>query len=145
MAWFRFIIYFQLFASAALELLAAFGYAFGSQFGSLRGEILEAYPAWRLYGYLFAALSVGQGALALYTRSLLAGFRRNGPRLYYVTLACSAAWEVLYVVALYATGVADGTVLSVDVSNAVVAVLTTAVMLAANLRYFGIRKELFQN
>ncbi len=145
MGWFRFIIYFQLFASAVLNFLSAFGYAFGTQFGEFRGLILKAYPAWSLYGYLFAALSVGQGILALYTRSYLAGFRKSGPKLYYVTLACSAAVEVLYTVVLYATGLADSGFVSADYTDAILTALITIGMLAINLRYFGRRRELFRN
>lgn len=143
MKWFKFIIYFQLFANAALNLFNAFQLFTGAHYMEYAEEVYRAYPGLKSADLTYGAACLGLAALAIFARFRLAGFRRNGPGLYYALQVASVAVALVY---LFLAGAAMGQPVSELLDgNVLVTILSGAFLLIVNMIYFGKRMDLFVN
>lgn len=147
MKWFKFVIYFQLFANCVLNALSAIGYLTGSVYGELIDQV---------YGYagglkgldIFMGLAMlATAAAAIYVRMRLAKFCTNGPKLYLIFLGVNAGLTVIYTVAqnVIVSSSALAPYWQPDYTSVVSSVTTTVVMLICNITYFKKRSHLFVN
>lgn len=134
MKWFKFVIYFQLFAFAVINLWNAL-VAFADPGLPL---LARDYPA---IGILYTVYEVALVALAVYAvivRSRLAKFKKNGPRSYLSLQGMSIACSVLYT-----------TLLTILVKhfitdfNVITSLFSSILMLILNKKYFDKRAYLF--
>lgn len=145
MAWFKFIIYFQLFASAVISLITGFMVLTGAHYGS-DGEAEFVYalfpgmsPVDKVYGVVLIALAV----FAIVIRMQLAKFQAKGPKNYMAFLLANAVLSLVYVIAAaIALGEFAG---ELDYSTYIVQTIWSAVLLIANYTYFKKRAGLFVN
>ena len=143
MKWFKFIIYFQLFASAALNLLNAFQLFTGAQYEGQAERVYLLFPGLKTADLLYGALCLVMAALAIYVRFRLAKFRQNGPKLYYTLLIVAIVGALLY---LFLAGAAMGQPVSELLDgNVLITILSGAFLLIVNMIYFGKRMDLFVN
>ena len=77
MNWYKFLIYFFLWVSAAVNIMSGVQYILGGQ----TEEMLEAFPILSTIDLFYGVLTLGMGALALFTRFALANYRKNAPAL----------------------------------------------------------------
>ena len=77
MNWYKFLIYFFLWVSAAVNIMSGVQYILGGQ----TEEMLEAFPILSTIDLFYGVLTLGMGALALLTRFALANYRKNAPAL----------------------------------------------------------------
>ena len=140
MKWFKFLIYFALFASAVLNFFSAISFFTGATYGDpeVIEAIYETYPALKAVDITVGVLTLGLAGLAIFTRFQLAAFKKNAPILLYVMYGLDLAISLLYVlVASVATG------LNLFSGNTAVSILTSVVMIACNVVYFKKRACLF--
>ena len=138
MKWFKFTIYFQLFANALLNLFNGIVYLTGTLYGSDADMVYLTFSGLKALDLLMGILYLGIVVLALVTRFRLAKFRRNGPMLLYIFLAVNLTLLLFYLVAAsLVTGISM--VSSSAISNAV----TLVILLICDYIYFNKRKELF--
>ena len=79
MKWYKFLIYFALWAGAIVNLIDSLQFFTGSILGD-DVEILYAYyPLLKVLNLAFALILVTYAVFAIYTRHRLAQFRQNGP------------------------------------------------------------------
>lgn len=138
MKWFKFTIYFQLFANAVLNLFNAFSSLLGLSYGTYAEDVYFAYPGLHSLDIIMGILYLLLAAFAIFTRFQLAGFKKRGPTLLYVFLAANLVLLLFYVVAasvVTATNLVSVTI----VSNTV----TMVVLLVCDYIYFTKRQELF--
>ena len=145
MGWFKFLIYFGLWAGAVLNLFNAIQLFTGSHYGD-KATIELVY----LVFPDLKGLDVGIGfamvalvALGLITRFRLAGYHKNAPLLLATTYAANAIISIIYVFGA-------GSIVSFDIiadalRSTVTSVITSIVMIIINFIYFGKRKHLFVN
>ena len=143
MKWFKFIIYFQLFANAAVNGISALMTATGAQYQGQADKVYAALPRLRTLDLVYILLLLGLVVLAIVTRMQLARFRRRGPLLYYLLQIANIAVAVLYLLA--ASAVSGVPLSQLDLSNTIVSLGLSLVMLIINIIYFGNRKDLFVN
>ena len=142
MLWYKFLIYFFLWVSAAANILSAYSYVSG---GAQTEEMLAAFPMLKTIDLVYGVLTLGMGVLALLARFALANYRKNAPALtvglfsygFVISLGYNAA--VLSMTAssyepadLILTGLSVGT-----------SVIMNVVMIACNYVYFKKRRRLF--
>lgn len=143
MKWFKFIIYFQLFANAAVNGIAALTTATGARYQGQADKVYAALPRLRTLDLVYILLLLGLVVLAIVARMQLARFRRRGPLLYYLLQIANIAVAVLYLLA--ASAVSGVPLSQLDLSNTIVSLGLSLVMLIVNIIYFGKRKDLFVN
>lgn len=151
MAWFKFIIYFQLFANAVVMLYNAAAGVFGLAYGDDAEFIYAAFPMLKAVDVIYGIICLAFVVMAILIRQRLAHYKKNAPVWYlgYVgavmaagliyTFAGTAAFNIAVAGVLMESGTAKiiGTVLGT--------VIGAAVYFPLNYVYFKKRKELFIN
>lgn len=152
MNWYKFLIYFALFAAAVLNFSASLMY-FTGEIYNMSGESVGS--EW-IYGFFpsLKGLDVFMGIVALvmcagaiFVRFQLAKFKKNGPLFYFILIGVNIATSIIYMIA--------SAVILADISNytttitispsQIVGLITNFVILILNIIYFNKRKHLFVN
>lgn len=145
MKWFKFIIYFQLFAAAVVDVINGITCISGSHYGGDAYWVYSFYPSLKTADVLFGICSLAVAGFAIYVRMRLAKFRRNGPTLYYIFSGATIVISLIYIIAVCsALGASVGELLSASPGTGS-SVITSIIMLVVNYIYFGKRADLFKN
>ena len=140
MKWYKFLIYFALWAGAIVNLIDSLQFFTGSILGD-DVEILYAYyPLLKVLNLAFALILVTYAVFAIYTRYRLAQFRRNGP-------ACLYALYIAQFVFALLVQVVTSLILGewLEGYSFVANSLVFGLILGLNMKYFRKRKHLFVN
>ena len=143
MKWFKFVIYFQLFANALINLANAATVFNGDQYQGAASAVYAVFPAQRAVDIVYGVLCLGLAALGVYTRFRLSGFKRSGPGLYLGLIAANMLVPVLYMLlSSVFTGIPLTGLLDV---NSIMSLAANVAMLVVNKIYFDRRSDLFVN
>ena len=150
MAWFKFIIYFQLFANAVVMVLNAASGIFGLAYGDSAGIIYAVCPMLKAVDVTYGILCLAFAVTAVLIRQRLAHYRKNAPVLYLSFVGVVMASGLIYTfAALAALGTISASVMETGAAgiaaNVLGAVVGAAVFFPLNYVYFNKRKELFIN
>ena len=146
MKWFKFLIYFALFAGAVLNLVNGINYITGGVWvaatdGLLSAEIVYAmFEGLQVLDMVYGILLVAFAGWQIYTRFCLAGFKKNGPLCLYVLYGVGPVLSLFYVI--MASVILGESAIDAGTGASIFASLG---MLGINVAYFGKRKELFKN
>lgn len=137
MAWFKFIIYFQLFAFAIFNVLYAIRCLSGTL---LYGKVYAAYPAMSILDKLMGIVSLGLAVFGIIVRMRLAKYRQNGPSSYLGLLVANFVTSLLYEIAtnviLYPAGFSD-------LGQTLISAAGPLILIFINAAYFKKRMYLF--
>lgn len=139
MKWFRFIIYFQLIASAFLGVLNSVLCFAGMHNARVSDTVYGMYPALRSVDLAFAVCSLVLAVFALYVRQQLAHYRKNAPKKYMLYLAAIWVCSLFY-------NIAAGTVLGkpfLFIDDSFIELIAVAALLKVSMDYFKNRAHLF--
>lgn len=143
MKWFKFILYFQLFANALINLINAVTVFTGAHYQGAADTVYAVFPAEHTVDIVYGLLCLALAAFGIYTRFRLSSFKRNGPGLYLGLIAANILVPVLYMLLSSAvTGIPLTSLLDV---NGIVSLAANVIMLVVNKIYFDKRKDLFEN
>ena len=153
MAWFNFLIYFALFANAALNTSMASYYATGFIHTGSNGwdyaeEVYSKYAAMQTIDVVMAVLCVVLAVFCIFVRFRLARFKKDGPILLMVMYIFSTVINTFYLIFVSSIGVASTSENGVSMTNmsGILITLGTSIALCiANYIYFNNRKEMFKN
>lgn len=152
MKWFKFIIYFQLFANCFFNLVTGILYLNGTIYitqGLTEKQVELAYellPDFQSLDQFYGIAMIIIGIFAIIVRQFLAKYKKNGPTFYYVFLAVNMILPIVYMVALSSImQELDAGSNLFDASSMGSSVAVSIAMLVANIGYFNKRKHLFQN
>lgn len=143
MGWFKFIIYFQLFAAALVNFVNGLTIIRGAHYDGAEDLVYGFYPDLKTVDTVFGVIFIIIAVAALFVRFQLSGFKRGAPSKYYALCIVSTLAGLLYLfIASSVTGVSIG-----DLADAstVSSIVTSIAMLIINVIYFGNRKHLFVN
>lgn len=145
MGWFKFIIYFQLFAAAVVSLFNAFTFLSGTIYGSreVAENLYYIYPEMKLLTMALGVVSVALAVFAIVVRFSLARYKRSGPRLYLILLAVNILVTLVFVFG--AAGILESPVSDFLDSTQISSLVVSLGFLIFNFFYFRERKELFVN
>ena len=153
MKWYKFLINFMLFFSAALNAISGVQLIIGDQYRDgnvdMSGLVYSQFGALKTVDVVAGIVLIAFALFTLYVRSRLAGYCKNGPKMLLLLYILGFAYTVLYAAAVDITLASYG--VSVNIVDFLltdgVTVLTTAVadgvMIVINLEYFRNRKHLF--
>ena len=138
MKWFKFVIWFMLFASALINLATGLNMLTGGQYGDLTNRVYAMFKDLKTVDTLFGLLLIGLAAFAIYTRFRLSGFYKNGPLMLNISYGANAVIGIAYAVAVDSAtkGLVDG-------ESQVLSVIVSIAMIIANAIYFKKRAHLF--
>ena len=145
MAWFKFLIYFMLFANAAINIFTAVTYLTGSVYlgEDMTMSDVEAlymfYPTAKMIDVIYGVLLIALAAYAIFTRFQLSGFKRRGPFLFILMYVLNLVIGLFYGISImftFETGL-------LGFISFVPSIITSVVMIFVNVVYFRKREELF--
>lgn len=145
MAWFKFLIYFMLFANAAINIFTAVTYLTGSVYlgEDMTMSDVEAlymfYPTAKMIDVIYGVLLIALAAYAIFTRFQLSGFKRRGPFLFILMYVLNLVIGLLYGISIMFT-LETGLL---GFISFVPSIITSVVMIFVNVVYFRNREELF--
>ncbi len=148
MGWFQFIIWFQLFASALSVFFTGAACITGSQYKDDNGNFVSAlvynkYQGLEMLDKLYALCCFALVIYTIYVRFRLAGFKKNGPKCYYIYLIISMVMSLVYVIgAIVITGIS---LRRFNLTSYAISFVINIVMLLINYVYFNNRKDMFVN
>lgn len=140
MKWFKFIIYFQLWAGMLVNLVTAGKYFTGAYYEGNAEMVYRFFPALQPLDIVMGIICL---ALAVYTvvvQRALAKFRAKGPMMYYLMYIVDTAVTVLYLI--IGSIIIGQSAFSAEVAGSFAGSL---IMLFINIPYFNNRKHLFVN
>ena len=141
MKWFKFIIYFQLFASMLMLIRDGFMAATGSHYGGDAEFIYALWPSLKTIDILYAVICFLLVIFAFYVRMSLAKYREQGPKLYLILLICNLFVPFLYLAAAsLTTGISMSELFSADLIGGALALI---ILIFVNKKYFNKRRHLF--
>lgn len=132
MKWHKFLIYFQLFAAALISLYNAVE-CFRTVFLGL-----GVFDPWNVVYAIAGVICVVLAVWAIYVRFRLAGFRKNGPKMYILFLAINCVFQVLNLVIVFGGDITT-------TSSAIGSVGAGVLMLVLTNIYYKKRADLFVN
>ena len=150
MAWFKFIIYFQLFANAVVMVYNVVAGIFGLAYGDDAGFVYAVCPMLKAVDVIYGVICLAFAVTAVLIRQRLAHYKKNAPVLYLGYVGVVMASGLIYNFAvLAALGTVSASAMEAGSSNIIGTVLGTvigaAVYFPLNYIYFKKRKELFIN
>ena len=153
MKWFKFLIYFTLFANALFYLADAIGSLFGVQYMILGYEpdfIYSLVDNLKMVDSVFGVIHLGFAAAYVIVRFQLAGFKRNGPKMLYILTGVETVFSILYTICTYV--IFDSLpyselteIMASDIGSIVGTIVGAVIFLCTNITYFNKRKSLFIN
>lgn len=146
MKWFKFLIYFSLFANAVINVYNGISYITGLLYGQDAEIVYEIFSGLKTVDMVFGVLSIALAAFAVFTRFRLSKFCKNGPVLLHLVYAANCVLGLLYAIGVAAVMPEYMSVTEViNVSQLVSSFVVSGVMIAINVVYFNKRKHLFVN
>lgn len=144
MKWFKFLIYFSLFAGAVLNVLSAISFFSGAVYDGSAELIYGLFPDLKTVDVVSGILMLVAAALAVYTRFRLSNYCKNGPTLLSVVYVMAAAVNVFYLIGVSVV-LPEAVLEQVDFSSSISGTITSLVMIGVNSAYFKKRAHLFVN
>jgi len=144
MGWYKFLIYFSMFAGAILNLYNAYQLISGEIYQLQADYVYRIFDGLKEFDVVIGILFIGLAALGIYTRFRLANFRKNGPLMITVSYIVLITLQLIYVIGLtiiIPSEQFDSTVYGSTLIN----IVTSIVMIIINAVYFKKRKHLFVN
>lgn len=141
MKWYKFVIYFQLFAAAIFSLYHGLMRITGLQYGTNADQVYNFFGmGLRALDIFFGIMPILAAVAALYVRHCLNKFKKNAPLLYLAVFILNGAIEIIYAFVLLLIVGVNGEA----VGQIIVQVFGLGVYYALNYIYFKKREHLFQ-
>lgn len=140
MGWFKFLIYFSLFASAIINIINAVQFFTGDVYGNsfVAAAVYLTFPAMQVLDMIYGVILIAISAFLVVTRFQLAGYKKNGPKMVVIAYVLNVVISLAYVIfasAMTGINLFDASMIS--------SLLISIVMAVANNIYFKNRKEMF--
>ena len=147
MKWWKFLVYFLLFAGAVLNLFSGIGQLTGSIYEEVPGDgsiemVYRAFPALKPIDIIVGLLTIGLAVFAIFVRQALYKFKAIGPKLLIIMYAASCIINAVYCVAVF---IVVPEIAQDMMTDFITTIATGIIMVVVNIIYFRTRKELFVN
>ncbi len=148
MKWFKFLIYFLLFASAIINAVGGITALTGAQYTAENGEnvsklVYAIYPNLKTIDVVYGVLCIALGAYQIFVRFQLSSYKAKAPVFLMAMYIATAVVTAIY--SFGVIGVVPNEIVghSELIGEAVGAIVVGIVMLFLNKIYFDKRKDLF--
>lgn len=148
MKWYKFLIYFALFAGPLLNLINGIRLMSGSVYDGQEKLVYAYFDGLETLDMIVGLGMLALAALGLYTRFRLAGFYSNGPKMLLTTYAADAVLSLIYIIGFYMVMPESVTrYLNTDgmLTSYFIGIGVSVAMIFANKSYFDKRAHMFKN
>lgn len=142
MKWFKFLIYFALFASAVLNALSGISMLTGSVYGDSAELVYAFFDGLKGLDSFVGIAMLALAGFGIFTRFRLSGFCKNGPMMLNIAYLAGAAVNLIYIIGAFSI-LPDYVAAEIDITSTVSSIVTSVVMVFVNSAYFKKRKHLF--
>ena len=140
--WLKFIVYFQLFASAVLSLINGIVFMSGALYGPQRERVYQIFPSLQPMDVCMGIYSIIMAALCIVARFQLTGLKKTGPTMYYIIYISNVVLSLIYVFVVYGGILGELTAVP---SSTFTSIASSVAFFVINIQYFGKRKIVFKN
>ena len=140
--WYKFLIYFALWASAVLNVFSAFAYFTGSMYGDAANRVYSYYGGMKTLDVIMGLILLGLAVFSIYVRFQLAGFKTDAPKKLEYLYIANALVLLLY---LLAASSVTGLSFTELASGSWGSLAGSVAMIFINRTYFSKRETLFVN
>lgn len=142
MKWFKFLIYFALFAGPILNFINGFSMLTGAQYGADAEMVYAVIKGLRFFDILCGVILIGLAVFGIITRFQLSGYKYHGPRMLTILYAGIAVYDLIYIVGLNII-MPDAVLAQLDFASTYGALAGSVVFIFVNHIYFKKRSHLF--
>ena len=142
MKWYKFLIYFALFAGALLNLVNGIRLLTGSAYGSDAYFVYSYFSGLKALDIFAGLFLISIAVFGIYTRFQLAGYKTNAPTMLLALYAGSVAYSLIYLIGIKSI-VSSYDMQYIDLSGVYGGIAGGIVMIVLNAVYFNKRKHLF--
>ena len=146
MGWYKFLIYFALFAGAIMNLINGIIFVTGSQYGGRKEAVYAFFGGLKTIDVIMGIICFVLCVYAIITRVMLAGLKKAGPPMLYgfyiINIVSMILYYVFAFIILAPSGAGFGDLVDF---RTIVSFIVPVVMLFVNISYFNYRKNLFVN
>ena len=143
MKWYKFLIYFSLFASTVMNGTSGFQSLFGIQYGTAKELVYRTYSGLQALDIVMGIGMIAIAVLALYTRFRLSGFHKNGPKMLTILYLCVVILNAGYILGLMLIVPEIGN--TTEIIASIASTMMSLIILFVNREYFRRRASLFVN
>jgi len=145
MNWFKFLIYFSLFAGGVLDIISGFSLISGISYGEYKNYYYSFFGGLQAFDIIFGLMTIGVGVYLFITRFQLSGYKKKGPMFAVLVYAINAGVTLIQLIG-YIIILGDSFDFSSSIfSRNVIMIIVNLAMVFANKVYFDKRKHLFVN
>ncbi len=152
MKWYKFLIYFALFAGALVNFSSGFSTITGQVYSIESGGTISADDVYAVFDGLqtldmiYGLVGIAMAVYAIFVRFALAGFKKYAPNMIVAYYAIGTVSSFLYNL-IGSNIIKEGTNGLIDVSDSGIGISLAigALMTSLNSAYFAKRKDMFQN
>ena len=143
MGWYKFLIYFALFASAILNAVNGINLFTGEMYDGAAELVYEIIDGLQALDMFVAGASIVVACMAIYVRMRLAGYYKNGPKMLNNLYLAVVAVQLIYIIGIYI--IFEDAAEAVDFGGAYTNIAIGCAMMGVNASYFKKRAHLFVN
>lgn len=140
--WLKFIVYFQLFASAVFSLINGIVFMSGALYGQQKELVYSVFPSLQPMDVCMGIYSIIMAALCIVARFQLTGLKKIGPTMYYIIYISNVVLSLIYVFVVYGGILGELTAVP---SSTFTSIASSVAFFVINIQYFGKRKIVFKN
>ena len=144
MKWFKFLIYFGLFAGAAWNALSAIGFLTGSIYDGQAKLVYRFFDGLQTLDMIAGIGLLVTAALGIIARFRLSGYRKNGSTILNCVYLCVAIVQLIYIIGIYVI-LPESAHEALEFSSAYASIAVSIAMVSVNTTYFKKRAHLFVN
>ena len=141
MGWFKFIIYFGLFAGALLNLASGFSLLSGEIYEGNAKQVNDFFDELESIDKIVGIALIALAAFGIFVRFRLAGFYQNGPALLNTVYIAGVVISLVYLIG--ATSALGDFAENIDFSSYISNIVSSITVVIINTIYFKKRKHLF--
>lgn len=141
MKWFKFLIYFGLFAGALLNLISGIMQLTGGQYGENKELVYYVFADMKTLDLIFGILLIFLAVFGVYTRFQLSSYRRSGPTCLNVLYIANIILSLAYLIA--ASVLTQINIVELGGSSMIISLVVSICMVVVNTIYFKKRSQLF--
>ena len=140
MNWFKFLIFFALFASCVLNVIAGISALTGAQYQGAQDWVYLFFEGLQALDIFYGVCCIAIGVFAIYTRMRLAGYYKNGPQMLNILYIAGIVSSLIYVIGV---SIIVGNDTPLNFASTFASLGISAAMIVANTIYFKKRANLF--
>ena len=141
MGWYKFLIYFSLFASAVLNIISGISSITGLHYGEFNQLIYAYYDGLKTVDIIMGFFSIALGVVSIIVRQNLAHYKKGAPLSLIGLYIASLVISVIYVIAVsLVTNLSITAFLSTAI---IINFIVSIIMTCVNYVYFKNRRHLF--